>query len=39
MFLDQFFIANPLELFSEFYEFIFLVYMDGFNKDKEEYSM
>ena len=39
MFLDQFFVANPLELFSKFYEFIFMVYMDRLNKDKGEYSM
>ena len=39
MFLDQFFLANPLGLFSKFYKFIFMVYMDRFDKDKEEYSM
>ena len=36
-FLDQFFDANPLELFSKFHEFIFMVQMDGFSKDKEEF--
>ena len=37
MFLDQFFDANPLELFSKFHTFIFMVYMDRFSKDKEEF--
>ena len=34
MFPDQFSVANPLELFSKFYEFIFMVQLDGFEQNK-----
>ena len=37
MFLDQFFDAKPLKLFSKFHEFIFMVQMNRFSKDKEEF--